>query len=742
MPIRALEGCLAWVGGTSLALAAGEAAPRLALGLAAAGVAQRGRSGRLLTLLGASLLRVWLLPLDVPDAVGLARSSRPVTLLGTLQEGWTRGRFGWDARLRTRWLVRGRRVERWRATVRISLAGDEPPPPRYGAMRATGFLGRPPEALNLATPQRGPWRLRIKSPVFVSGEVGRWSSLAGRLEAVRERPAVSAGSGTRWARALLFGDREALESREVTGFRAQGLAHLLAVSGLHLGIVVAPLALAARLLPRAARFAPPLAMAGLYVALAGARHSLLRAAAMLAAAGVGWAAGRPAAALQSLARVAALLVAVDPPVLHDVGFRLTVSATAGVLLSDRLFPARCRALPPALGRALAASLGAQLLSLPWSVPAFHLVTPLAPIWNLLAVPWAGASLWTALLWVASARLAPGGAAERWCRSLLDRLAAPLGALPLLPASAVPVRAGPLGALLLAAALTALAARPSILRGRGAALLLAPALLVWWAWPRPEDPASEVVVLDVGQGDAILLRTGAAAVLVDGGGWREGDFGGRILLPALLELGVRRLEAVVSSHPDLDHCGGLRDIAAYLPVEEVWIAPGWRAPCAMSLLLLPRVRLRVLWAGERLRRAGWSFEAIHPAPGARGSGNSRSLVLRADRQGTRVLLTGDVDRAAEWEMARRSPGALAAAVLKVAHHGSRTSSGPAFLRAVSPRLAVVSAGWRNAYGHPSASVLVRFRALGIPLLRTDLTGRLRLRVEAGGRFRLELPARGR
>jgi len=220
--MRALEGCLAWLSGCSFGLAAGPPSPRLAVALLAAGLAQRGRSGGVLALAAAGALRVWLLPLDLPGAVEVARARSPVTLLGTLEDGWRRGRFGWDGRLRTRWLVRGRRVERWRATVRVSLSGREPPT-SYAELRATGFLSRAPAALNSRSARRGPWRLRVKSRVFLSGEP-RASPLRRLGEARHRPPPAAAGPGARWARALLLGDREALSRSVLAGFRALAAA--------------------------------------------------------------------------------------------------------------------------------------------------------------------------------------------------------------------------------------------------------------------------------------------------------------------------------------------------------------------------------------------------------------------------------------------------------------------------------------------------------------------------------------
>jgi competence protein ComEC len=258
---------------------------------------------------------------------------------------------------------------------------------------------------------------------------------------------------------------------------------------------------------------------------------------------------------------------------------------------------------------------------------------------------------------------------------------------------------------------------------------------------PGDP--ELRLLDVGQGEAIVLADGDATLLIDGGGWTSGDAAGTILLPALARAGIRSLNAVALTHPDLDHCGGLLGIVDYLPVAEVWTPPGWPAEgCALELLASPGTTLRPLWSGGRQRVGRWRLDALHPAAGVRRPGNNRSLVLRAEVLGVRFLLTGDVEAAAERAILDREPRTgLRCDVLKLAHHGSRSSTSAPFLAAAAPRLAIASAGRDNRYGHPARSVRERLAAARVPLLSTDRHGQIRLRISppegAEGRGRLSL-----
>jgi competence protein ComEC len=229
------------------------------------------------------------------------------------------------------------------------------------------------------------------------------------------------------------------------------------------------------------------------------------------------------------------------------------------------------------------------------------------------------------------------------------------------------------------------------------------------------------------------------MLVDGGGWDGGDLGGRVLLPALLAEGVRHLDALVMSHPDIDHCSGLVDISAYLPVDEVWMGPGWGSEgCAGRLASLPGTRIRILAAGEKAALGRWRFTVLHPEPGESRGTNERSLVLLAETGGRRALLTGDVESWAEQRLVSCCEKDLRVDVLKVAHHGSRTSSTAAFLEAVRPRLALISAGVNNLYHHPAPDVVERIEEHGARVLRTDRSGMIRVTFEEDGGLRIETP----
>jgi competence protein ComEC len=487
-----------------------------------------------------------------------------------------------------------------------------------------------------------------------------------------------------------------------------------------------------------------LGVSALYLLLVGPLPALVRSAVMAWLAVLALLAERPPAAANALGWAVILLLLDRPEETLSLAFQLTVVATAGLLLIAPLLAARwrLRRLPGWLTASLAASVAAQLVILPWALTSFHLLSPLAPLLNLPAVPWTGVALAASLGWTLTALVSPPLAA--WLLPVLDRIAAPFSWPSRMPPGvwcALPMAVPPWAAWLLALSigLALLLPRRLWVPRLLAALCAGAGLWAAVAGVGIERRGPELTVLDVGQGDSILLRDGERALLVDGGGWDGADLGGRVLLPALLGEGVRHLDALVMTHPDRDHCGGLVDIAAYLSVKETWTAPGWEPEgCAGRLLSLPGVRHRFLSRGQRLSLGRWRLTVLHPLADGHRAANERSLVLLAAVHGRRALLTGDIERQSEHELAECCSESLRTDVLKVAHHGSRTSSTPAFLDAATPRLALISSGVRNIYHHPSPEVVARLQDGGARVLRTDRSGEILLSFGTDGKIRIATP----
>lgn len=714
------------------------ASPGAVVLLLALGVAAGRRWSRLLAAAcGGWLLAVGSVPVtggELPDV------TRPLEVVFRRQGEWGREAYGWGARGKVLVARQGYRVLDWHPRLHLTVAGRTSPP-RATRYRGIGYLSRSAGFANRPRLGPGPWRLRVGSPRFLdpvatSPPIGaRWRLLVrSRLRTAFAAP--QAGPGAALARALLLGEREALGPRLMTALRRLGLSHLLALSGLHVGLVAGLALLGARALPRPLQ---PIAAAGAvltFLWLAGSSPSLVRASLMAVLALTALRLRRRPVAINALSLVAVGMVVAQPSVLDDVGFGLSIAATAGIVVVAPRLADRWTVLPRPLARALATTVAAQLATLPVTVPLFRLVPLAAPAANLVAVPWMATTLAGCLFAGAAALAAPS--AGRMALAAVDVVAMPWEWLTRLPAAWTPTAVpllGPLGATLLAATVLLALWWPR----RGIPILVA-LLLVASAGRRSAVPP-RVSVLDVGQGQAVLLQSGAEAVLVDGGGFRDFDLGGRVLLPALAAMGVRRLQAVTLSHADLDHCQGLLQLATYLTVDEIWSGAAWpESTCWRRLRTVPGLTWRLLRPGDRAEVGEWRLTALHPPSHWQAEDNDRSLVLRAVARGLRVLLPGDLQSRGERRLvAAVPPGSLRSDLLVVPHHGSRTSSSSRLLDAVDPRLAIVSAGVANRYHHPAPQVLLRLAERRIRVLRTDRDGLVVVTAQGQGRSRVRLPA---
>ncbi len=696
-------------------------------------------------LAGPSQLRRWLAPAALGLALGWASAAdspppdpgRPSVLVGRLEGRWRREPDGASAWLQAVHFRQGVEVRRWRERVLLVL----PPavePPAGGSLRVRGYLRRAPPLANPESVALGAWTLWAKSALFVRVEgadrgLPAWSrALATRVD--QALLARGDSPGIQLARALVVGESRALPESWLHGLRRTGLSHAISLSGLHVALVAAIGLRLGAALPAALRWSVAVVAVALYSLVGGGCPSLVRASAMAAVPVVAWAAGRQGGSLNALAVVAAALALLRPGWIADLGFQLTVLATAGLIWAGPRLAVAWPALPPWLSRSLGATLGAQLFTLPLVLGTFRLATPWASLWNLLAVPWLAVALAGSLAFAGAAVLLGDRASVLvpW----LDLAAAPFG----WPSRLPPRGAWPLSLAGGVAVGFAALALWLLLRPRRAAWGAALGLLVASLAPR-DEARPELHLLDVGQGDSILLRDGRAAALVDGGGWRHGDIASRVTIPALAGLGVRRLDAIVLSHPDEDHCRGLAQLAGVVAIDELWLGPGWPGrECVRRLATQPGIRLRPWRAGELRSIGGWTLQALPSGARAASGNNDGSLAVMARAGGRQVLLTGDLEAAGEHRLLRAWPAAgLRADVLKVAHHGSRTSSSEALLAAVDPAIALISAGRDNRFGHSAAEVVERLQGRGIRILRTDRVGWVRLRFPANGALEIATPA---
>jgi competence protein ComEC len=570
------------------------------------------------------------------------------------------------------------------------------------------------------------------------------------LERGRERFAEAAAAlparEAALVRAIGTGDRAALDQPTTESFARSGLAHVLAVSGLHLVVVAAGLEwllrgallrlepLAARLDARrvAAALAFPVVVA--YALATGAGFPVVRAALASAVLFGATLLDREGRSANTLGLATLAVLGVEPGALLDPSLQLSLASVAGLvalagplraaLPVERSPPAtwRARLVEPLLA-GLCASVAASLATAPILALHFRRLPALGILANLLGVPiGTGLTALTALAAALAAAWPPLALPVLWaCWPLATALLAVSDAAAA-PSFAVVGVASP--GPLLAGAACALALSLARLRGAwrlGAAI----AFMACLALPGPVRAAAarqrgtlEVIFASVGQGDAALLRLpDGAAILVDGGGTFPGgpDPGARDLVPLLRDLGVTRLAAVVVSHPHPDHVLGLPAVAAAFPVEQVVLGGGPPGPAAEAALARLPAPLR-LAPGQALERAGVRLESVGAqAPGLEE--NDASLVLRVTFGRTALLFPGDLEEAGE-AAAVAGGRPLRADLVKVPHHGSRRSSTPPFTAAVRPAFAVASVGAGNRYGFPHDEAVARWREVGAAWRQTD------------------------
>jgi competence protein ComEC len=536
--------------------------------------------------------------------------------------------------------------------------------------------------------------------------------------------------------AMTWGDRSAVDPRDRQALIASGTYHLLAISGMHVGLVIVSLLAAARAVglgPATGR-AVVLALLPAYAALAGGSAPVVRAVLMAATLIAARAAGRAATPLNALGAALLAVLVVSPVALFDPGLQLSAVATASVL---RFGPALSRlARGPRLLRATAAASVASLLGAgPWLARTSHWIAPVGVLANLLAVPLSGlAVLGGAVGCILDAAHPGAGRPALWAAELAARgLVASSRWLATVPGGSWP-SAGPAAGVLAAyyLLLAAVACMPPAwrqLRRLVLGLLVVAALAVGAGAPGTgADGCLRLYVLDVGQGDSILLRLpDGAAVLIDGGGLAGSSFdlGGSVVAPALWALGVRRVDLLVGTHPHHDHLGGLASVIERFPTREVWLGAGPAADPDVAALVRACVqrgaRLRHARAGVTRDFGAASLRVLHPT-GAfpRDDANEASLVIEVRYKGRRLLLAGDAGASAERTLAlRHLPGRID--ILKVGHHGSRTATTAEFLERMRPAWAVISVGERNAWGHPDPEVLGRLADAGVRVRRTDRHG---------------------
>ncbi|MDR1163288.1 MAG: DNA internalization-related competence protein ComEC/Rec2 [Candidatus Accumulibacter sp.] len=538
--------------------------------------------------------------------------------------------------------------------------------------------------------------------------------------------------------ALAIGDQRSITPAQWEVFRRTGITHLVSISGLHVTMVGA---LFGWLVSRAWRrfprlmFHAPAQKAGLvagwlaaffYALLAGFEVPAQRTFYMLTVVVLSLMSGKNFGAARTLLSALLAVLLLDPWAVLSPGFWLSFGAVVFLFFvgSARVAGTRGRDGWRGWWRGVftqwgAAQWGVTLGTLPLLLIFFRQFSLVSPLVNALAIPFVSFLITPLTLVFAVFPWAPFLSLDHWLFEQLMRFVEALAVWPLWRQAAPP-----LWAVLLSLVGVVWLLLPRGFPGRIAgAFLLLPALFL-----RPDAPASGEVwadVLDVGQGLSVVVRTAGHTLLYDTGPvyTPESSAASRVIVPFLYASGVDRIDALVVSHRDQDHAGGIETIRASFPVRRV-----------LSSMDLPEGE-RCAADGEGTREWEWDgvrFSFLHPLKGDYAvkskKPNNLSCVLRVSTASGSLLLTGDIETADEKRLiARSSLKDLRATALVVPHHGSRGGSSPAFVAAVAPQEAIVSAGYRNRFGHPRPEVLVRYGASRV--WRTDRDGAIRLRFTA-------------
>lgn len=538
--------------------------------------------------------------------------------------------------------------------------------------------------------------------------------------------------------ALLLGEDGRLDAPTVENLQATGLYHLFAISGGHIAILYLLLFSLFRLV-RMSRRASALALAVflvLYTAVVEGSPSVLRATLMTLAVLAGRLLWKDVHVLNTIAASAFVLLVANPASLYDAGFQLTYAATLAIILYMPPLVRRLPRLPLKLTELAAMSAAAFVGAAPIVAGSFNRIALAAFPLNFPAIPLVGIIMGFGYAFLPFAAALPGAAALpaaglKLLVALFGRISHALDAWPFLaPRVPTPPTAVIWGyALSLALAL----ARPRHRFQRPAALIsfLTFFALLAAAPFRPACPGLRITLIDVGQGESILVELpGRRVLVIDGGGLPATafDVGERVVAPVLWRKGITRIDHLVLTHPHPDHCAGLAALARDFRIGEFWEGrPGPMEGRYKELAehLPRRAPRRRYGRGIHIDIGPVAIDVLSPAPAGPAArpapaDNEGSLVLRLTLGHTSFLLMGDAGPETEQALLESGVG-LASDVLKAGHHGSGSSTSAAFLAAVRPRLVLVSAGAGNTYGFPSPAVLARCARAGAEVLRTDLDG---------------------
>ena len=552
------------------------------------------------------------------------------------------------------------------------------------------------------------------------------------------------GSDAPLARALLIADTHDLSPEVRDRYAAAGLVHMLSISGLHVGIIAMAVLLAFRAcrLPVHAALVATTGLTALYVAMIGAPAPAVRAAVMLGAGAASHLFQRPTSPWASLA-IGAAAPLLDPRTVLDLGYQLSVAGMVSLIASGALERRWLRPRVHGVARVVAGSMLASTVACVVTAPlvagTFGRASLIAPLSNVLAAPVMACAqpvLFLAMLagpWGSAARFLAGAAHP--ALAAFDWIARTAGSI---PGATIDVAASD-RMLVIAGVASILIVAACVRDDPWPSAIGALSCFAFVAWlPYVPVPAGsvELHMLDVGQGDALALRTPHNQWVVFDAGriWRGGDAGRSTVVPYLRARGGT-VVAFVLSHPHADHVGGaasvLHALHPRLYVDAGFAGGGDAYRASLEEARVDGITWRRAHPGDSLEIDGVSLRFLAPDSAWTASlddANLASTVVLIQYRRMRFLLVGDAEAPEEEWLLAHSDTMLHADVLKVGHHGSRTSSTHDFLAAVRPRIALVSVGAGNGYGHPSAEIMGALATVGAEVLRTDRLGTVVVRTD--------------
>lgn len=543
---------------------------------------------------------------------------------------------------------------------------------------------------------------------------------------------------------LLAGDRSGIPDALRSDFQRSGLVHVLAISGFHVVLLAGMLMIflkATRLPHKVVRIIAVILLF-IYIPVTGSSPAVKRAVLMFSVPQIGALLQRPANTLNSLGVALIFILIQDPSQLWNPGFQLSVAATAGILIGGSHNP--LKHLPESLKKNFLWSkiqeffidptyvtLCATFATAPFLIHHFKTLSPLAWLGNIIVVPAISWGMQAGLF----ALISPFDFLRQhfcYAAGFFLRLASYLTRM-LSDSSEASITVGPFGpAILLILGLLFLIlpiCRKNLIARTFcfSSLLLFAFLFCYGAFEKAGHPKWTLTAIDVGQGDSILITTPSGKhLLIDTGPNDRVDSGEDIIVPYLHHIGVLQLDALIITHPDADHFGGAQSLFRTFPVKELWISEcaqreqkiDWQN--TLDDAIERNIFIRNIHRGFSWKENLFEIFALHPRQDHCGETNEESITLRVKSLGHSAILTGDLTVAGEKEILR-TDSYLKSDILKLGHHGSKTSSSPQFLTAIKPRLAFISSGRHNRFRHPHKAVIQRLDSLRIPYLNTARNG---------------------